>query len=393
MDDKLYTIKKYKKDSIICMENSKALPCFFIIKTGQVTKKLFLTDKEDITIYREGDTFGLISCMTDQQYLERITASTDCQLIIVKKENIIPFLMTKKNIFVKIISDYSNRLRDLDFQLKSKTCNSVYTQMPEVLLDIAEYFKKQQSPHHYFYAISKYVQYASDDEKKSRYLAEIEKIKQNGKMKLKEPEVFNNRMIYHSGDIIFLEQEQSDNFYFIEKGKVKISHINGEKDYILAILNEGEFFGEMSILNKVERSACAIAFEDTRLLSLNRNTFLDHLPEKILINIFKSIAKRMWFSYRRYINYSYSYPVTRLYDYLDLIITARETKKKEYSCHLDISLDDLKSMSNTAECSDGVISEFLSDDNLTFSYGNITIHNLNSFYEAVKLYTYRERGS
>ena len=61
------------------------------------------------------------------------------------------------------------------------------------------------------------------------------------------------------------------------------------------MLNQGDFFGEMSLLDGKSRSANVIALEKTEVLTLNRKDFLIVLHEypKIAIQLLKELASRL----------------------------------------------------------------------------------------------------
>jgi CRP-like cAMP-binding protein len=64
---------------------------------------------------------------------------------------------------------------------------------------------------------------------------------------------------------------------------------------ILAMLNEGEFFGELALLDGESRSANVIALEETEVLTLNREDFLVVLQDypQIAIQLLKEMAHRL----------------------------------------------------------------------------------------------------
>ena len=82
-----------------------------------------------------------------------------------------------------------------------------------------------------------------------------------------------NQMIqktYSSGEYFFLEDSEGEQCFFVIHGSVKVTRLSKEgREVILAILNEGEFFGEMSLLDGDSRSANVIALEDTKVFTLN----------------------------------------------------------------------------------------------------------------------------
>jgi len=83
---------------------------------------------------------------------------------------------------------------------------------------------------------------------------------------------------------------------------------NDGREVILSILNDGDFFGEMSLLDGEFRSANVIALDDTDVLTLNRKDFLAVLSEypKIAIQLLKEMAHRLRISDRQIASLSLS---------------------------------------------------------------------------------------
>lgn len=66
------------------------------------------------------------------------------------------------------------------------------------------------------------------------------------------------------GQTVFEAGDEGHALYLIRAGKIKISHFNLDgREKVLAYLNPGEIFGEMSLLDDEPRSATATAVEDT----------------------------------------------------------------------------------------------------------------------------------
>src|SRR5687768_17178696 len=74
---------------------------------------------------------------------------------------------------------------------------------------------------------------------------------------------------------LFRQGDKGDAMYLIESGRVRISLRDDDKQELtLAELAQGDFFGEMSIIDGRQRSADAHVVEDARLAVLPRDTFL-----------------------------------------------------------------------------------------------------------------------
>lgn len=78
---------------------------------------------------------------------------------------------------------------------------------------------------------------------------------------------------FKKGDFIFREGDQADVMYMIHKGKVQISKGVGTFDEKIRTLGEGEFIGEMAVINSMPRSANAMALEDCILIKMDRESF------------------------------------------------------------------------------------------------------------------------
>ena len=101
---------------------------------------------------------------------------------------------------------------------------------------------------------------------------------------------------YDSGQIILLEASEGEQCFFVIHGSVKVTRLSKDgREVILAILSEGEFFGEMSLLDGDARSANVIALEDTKVFTLNRQDFLNVIKENplIAIELIKVLGQRL----------------------------------------------------------------------------------------------------
>ncbi len=82
--------------------------------------------------------------------------------------------------------------------------------------------------------------------------------------------------VYDRDDTILLEDDSSNqSFFLISKGTVKvILTAEDGREAILASLGEGDFFGEMSLLDGEPRSATVRSVGASRLLVIHREDFL-----------------------------------------------------------------------------------------------------------------------
>jgi pSer/pThr/pTyr-binding forkhead associated (FHA) protein len=98
-----------------------------------------------------------------------------------------------------------------------------------------------------------------------------------------------------SGEYIFREGELGTDMYIINEGKVEILNQVGDEEQVLAVLEKGDFFGEMSVLEDLPRAASARAATDVRLLEINGSTFDQLLrgnPE-IAVRMMRKLSRRL----------------------------------------------------------------------------------------------------
>ena len=78
-----------------------------------------------------------------------------------------------------------------------------------------------------------------------------------------------------AGTSLFRSGDKGDAMYLIESGRIRISVSDeDQKEIILAELAQGDFFGEMAIIDGQKRSADASVTEDARLAVLSRDNFM-----------------------------------------------------------------------------------------------------------------------
>jgi len=101
---------------------------------------------------------------------------------------------------------------------------------------------------------------------------------------------------YAKDDVVFYADESGDIFCLIREGHVKVTMISPEgKEIILSILDPGDFFGEMALLDDEPRSATVVATESLELVTIWRNDFLQILQENFSITrkVLAEISRRL----------------------------------------------------------------------------------------------------
>ena len=90
------------------------------------------------------------------------------------------------------------------------------------------------------------------------------------------------------GQTLFWKGDEGTALYIVKKGTIKIVLPSTEGDEIIVTMfSEGDFFGEMALLDGEPRSADAVAIEPSEVFVLSRNNFLSFLQSNV--NAIKSI--------------------------------------------------------------------------------------------------------
>lgn len=101
---------------------------------------------------------------------------------------------------------------------------------------------------------------------------------------------------YASNDVIFNKGDPGDRFYAILEGQVGINTVSQDgKEIFLNILNQGEVFGEIAVLDGKERTAGAVAMQSTELLKIGRTEFLPFLERhpRLCIRLMAVLCQRL----------------------------------------------------------------------------------------------------
>lgn len=93
-------------------------------------------------------------------------------------------------------------------------------------------------------------------------------------MKIDKNTFENHVQFCEPGRVIFKENEAGEIMFVIIQGAVEIRKSTGpSSSKVLTTLQKGDIFGEMAIIEKMPRSASAVAVEPTKLLAINQNLY------------------------------------------------------------------------------------------------------------------------
>jgi CRP-like cAMP-binding protein len=100
---------------------------------------------------------------------------------------------------------------------------------------------------------------------------------------------------FKAGEKIFAEGEVGAEMFIIQSGKVRITKKSKDQEKTLVILEDGDFFGEMAVIDKGPRSANAIAVEEVECIVLNEELFEQQMQNnaRIVKKILKNMSARL----------------------------------------------------------------------------------------------------
>jgi CRP-like cAMP-binding protein len=105
----------------------------------------------------------------------------------------------------------------------------------------------------------------------------------------------DHRLEMAAGDYVFREGDLGTEMFIVNEGQVEILKRIGGEERQLAVLEKGDFFGEMSLLEELPRTASARALTDAKLLEINGSTFdrmLRNNPE-IAVRMMRKLSRRL----------------------------------------------------------------------------------------------------
>lgn len=101
---------------------------------------------------------------------------------------------------------------------------------------------------------------------------------------------------YPKGSTIVSQRGPGDTFYVVVSGRVKVTILHEDgNEIVLHILKEGDFFGELSLLDNEPRSASVISLTETTLFLITQGRFKQLITSNsgVLERVLQGICKRL----------------------------------------------------------------------------------------------------
>ena len=310
---------KFTRDSYIFVEGKPNADRFYIIREGKV--RIFREadlEKPEGNIAGAGEMFGVVSAMASHGYIESAIAMTDVTLLAVEKKQYGDLIRKSPPVAINTVRQFSQRMRHLDETLSRRALKSAASNSPSHLFQIGEFYESVGKSSQALYSYQQYLAYCPNAENTDQVKKRIAKME--SRATVVRPTYSPDTMVqtYPKDCLLFAEGESGHNLYIIQKGSVKITKIVNNQEVVLAVLNKGDIFGEMAMLEDKPRAATAEIYEDTTLLAVNRANFTNLINDQpdMVVRMTTLMSERIWLLYRQLANTLIENPVGRIYDAL-----------------------------------------------------------------------------
>ncbi|MHB9296254.1 hypothetical protein PilKf_02013 [Pillotina sp. SPG140] len=367
------TFINFKAQAYILIEGKQDIERFFIIQKGHVrlSKEAEVVSEEDML--GPGDFFGVVSAMSGHPHIESALAATDVTLIAVQKSQYEGLIVHNAAIAMKIIQQFSRRMRHLDHELTKRTLIGVESVEYDLLLwKIGQFYEEHKSLRQALYAYQRYVELEPKGIFVPAAQRKIQWLMQRTDPQTVEEESASSH-IYKKDAIFFLEGEPGDKLFIIKTGSVRITKIMNDNEVLLAMLKPGDIFGEMALLESKPRSASAIAHERCTVMVVNRENFqtMTVNQPRIIVRLTQMLAERIWLIYRQLQNTLITDPIERIYNIL-LMQAEKERASRLYGYTFNFGPKELATMAGIAPSQIGAILRQLDEDSTGY---NIVIND------------------
>ena len=111
-----------------------------------------------------------------------------------------------------------------------------------------------------------------------------------------EKDSFARFLKHHAkGTVLFNEGDEGEEMYFVRSGKVAIKKRVPHGEVVVAVLEKGDFFGEMAVLERIPRTAGAEMVEEGDLIVIGSDILADMLKEhpEIAVRMLRKYSLRL----------------------------------------------------------------------------------------------------
>ncbi len=387
----------FRKDSYLLVEGKTENDRFYIIQSGKVhTFRQGDVLSDSGSVLGPGDFVGVVPCMSSHSQIETAVAATDVVVISVRRDQYQALISKNTPVAMKIIRTFANRMRTVNEILTRLTLKNSVADSPERMYSIAAYYEKMGKTDLAVYGYYQYMKEcpggANIEKAKSRFVT----------LKARSHAVYfesptGNLRNYPKDTMIFSECQSGQDMFIIQSGQVKISKVVDDNEVILAVLQRGDFFGEMALLENKPRSASAIAHEDCVLMAVNRKNFdqMVATQAQLITRLTITLAERLWSMSRQLTNAQLRDPMFKLFDMLALQLEKNRVPLGKNASHqFDLTPYDLAHMCGIPQEQQAIVlGQFIRDPRVRLVSNKIYIVDCRELMKASEFYRKQKQSA
>ncbi len=350
-----FQMVNYAANSYVIVEGKKEAYNFFIVREGKVkvSRENPVVGEDPNQVIGPGDFFGVVAAMSQHAQIESAIALSNVSLISVSYDQFGTLIQKNTPVAMKIIRYFSMKLRQFDQTITRLSFRNAVEEDPNQLFNMGEYYFSQGNTAHASYCFQSYLKYLPNGQYATQSKLKLQSL--NAPMSLPPIDETKFNRSYKDNNMIFCEHEPGKELYIIQNGKVKITKIVNNNEVMLAVLQNGDIFGEMAILDNKPRSASAVAWGDVELLAINKANFegMVKAQPQLATRLITLLSERIWTAYKQLANLMIKDPQGRICDTLLTLAEKNRAKiaaKSFYS--FDIGVKDVLKMIGLQEHKD-----------------------------------------
>ncbi|MCR5612588.1 cyclic nucleotide-binding domain-containing protein [Treponema sp.] len=370
----------FKKGSYLVVEGQNTGDRFYIIQVGHVqcVHETNIPVSDTNNILGPGDFVGVIPCMSNHLQIESAIAMTDVVCISVRRDQYPELIERNTPVAMKIIRTFANKMRLLNENLTKLALNNVVQESPEQIFTSARVYEEKKEFNIAIYGYYQYLKASPYGPNAAIAKQKFVQLKPRTKAVYFEPSTDLLR-VYPKGTMIFSECQAGADMFIIQEGAVRITKVVDGQEVILAVLNKGDMFGEMALLENKPRSASAIAHENCRLMTVNRKNFdqMVATQPQLIARLTTTLADRLWSMYRQLANTQLKEPIMKLIDMLALQMEkAKVNIAPGISWQTDLTIQNVVDMCGIPQSHQAAAAyQFQSDSHIRIQNGKIFVPN------------------
>lgn len=338
----------FKQNSFLLIEGTPATDRFYIIQSGRVQSyHETIIPGNSAQMLGPGDFVGVISCMAGHSQAESVVALTDVNVIVVRKDQYPELIEKNTPVALKIVRAFAREMRTLNDNLAKITLKDTSIISSDMLFTNGEYYEENDMLD---IATFCYYQYLKEVGETGSYYDQA--VKRFTALKPRTHAVYfepTKDMIreYPRETMVFSEGQTGGDMFVIQEGSVKIVKVVNGNEIMLALLKKGDMFGEMALLDNSLRSASAIAYENCKLMVINRLNFNQMVATQpqYISKLTTVLSDRLWSMYRTLANTQLQEPRARMIDMLALQLENKKVSvAKGMALRTDYSPEDIMNL-------------------------------------------------